>query len=121
SDAERQDYINLANSLVQVKIDAWTISDIDLISVGGFSPLTGFLDETDYNSVVDHMRLSNGTVWSIPVTLAVDEKTAKQIKPGQQVALVGEADHVLYAIIDVSDIYKPNKLNEASQVFKTKE
>ena len=65
-----------AETLNSISVDNWTLSDLDLIAVGAFSPLTGFLGEEDYRSVVDGMRLSNGLVWSIPVTLAVDEQTA---------------------------------------------
>jgi sulfate adenylyltransferase len=52
--------------------------------VGAFSPLTGFMGEADFNSVIDHMKLADGTIWPIPITLAVAEGTAKA---GDRVAL----------------------------------
>ena len=73
----RQLLLDKAAGLVKVPVNTWTISDIDLIAVGAFSPLIGFMQEADYNSVVDTMRLVNGTVWSIPITFAVDDETLK--------------------------------------------
>lgn len=116
---EKEELLALAPSLVQIPVNTWTISDIDLIAVGGFSPLTGFLEEKDYHSVVDTMRLSNGTVWSIPVTLAVDTQLAAKLEIGQQAALVGEKDGVIYAVIEVRSIYEADQKHEAVNVFKT--
>jgi sulfate adenylyltransferase len=115
----RQVLLDKAASLVQVPVNTWTISDIDLIAVGAFSPLTGFMQEADYNSVVDTMRLANGTVWSIPITLAVDEETLKSFSLGQQIALVGDTDEVIYAVMDVQSIYQIDQQKEAVQVFRT--
>ena len=67
-----------AEGLNTITINTWTISDLDLIGVGAFSPLTGFMNEADYHSVVESMRLANGTVWSIPITLAVEEAKAAE-------------------------------------------
>jgi sulfate adenylyltransferase len=115
----RQVLLDKAASLVKVPVNTWTISDIDLIAVGAFSPLTGFMQEADYNSVVDTMRLANGTVWSIPITLAVDEETLKSFSLGQQIALVGDTDEVIYAVMDVQSIYQIDQQKEAVQVFRT--
>ncbi|MDQ1910843.1 sulfate adenylyltransferase [Paenibacillus sp. GD4] len=117
--AQREQLLEQAKSLYQLKINAWTISDLDLIGVGAFSPLTGFLGEEDYRSVVERMRLANGTVWSIPITLAVEADVASKLQEGQQVALVGENDGVVYGIIDVQSIYQIDQKNEAVKVFKT--
>ena len=59
-----------------IPISRWTISDLDLIGVGAFSPLSGFMNQEDYKSVVASMRLADGTVWSIPITLAVQPELA---------------------------------------------
>jgi sulfate adenylyltransferase len=108
-----------ASTLQQLKVNTWTISDLDLIAVGAFSPLTGFMEKKDYQSVIDTMRLSNGTVWSIPITLAVEPSVASTIQEGQQIALVGENDGITYAIMDVTSIYEVDQKNEAVKVFKT--
>lgn len=115
---KREQLIKLSNDLPKISINTWTISDLDLIGVGAFSPLTGFLKEEDYHAVIDTMRLANGTVWSIPITLSIDEITAKKLSIGQQAALIGE-DEVLYGLINVESIYSVNQQYEASQVFKT--
>ncbi|CAH0120701.1 MULTISPECIES: sulfate adenylyltransferase [unclassified Paenibacillus] len=116
---ERERLLRAAESLRRVPIDRWTISDLDLIGVGAFSPLTGFMNEADYRSVVDRMRLADGTVWSIPITLAVDEQLAGALSAGEQVALVGEQDGVVYGIIQVESIYEADQVEEAVKVFKT--
>ncbi|NOU92913.1 sulfate adenylyltransferase [Paenibacillus sp. LMG 31456] len=116
---QRDGLLELAKGLFQLKINSWTISDLDLIGVGAFSPLTGFLAEQDYTSVVNNMRLADGTVWSIPITLPVEAEVADTLKLGEQVALVGEHDGVVYGILDVQSIYKVDQNNEAIKVFKT--
>lgn len=116
---EREQLLQLAGSLRQIRVNSWTISDLDLIGVGAFSPLKGFMNEEDYRSVVQSMRLSNGTVWSIPITLAVDDETGSKLTVGERAALVGEADGVVYGIIDIDSIYQVNQTEEAVLVFKT--
>ncbi|AFC33621.1 Sat [Paenibacillus mucilaginosus 3016] len=117
--AEREALLKQAEGFYQLKINAWTISDLDLIGVGAFSPLTGFLGQEDYVSVVENMRLANGTVWSIPITLSVEDQVAAELSQGQDVALVGEADGVIYGVIRVESIYQVDQKNEAVKVFKT--
>lgn len=116
---KRTSLLEHAATLYSIKIDAWAISDLDLISVGAFSPLTGFLGEQDYHSVVERMRLEDGTVWSIPITLAVEPQIAHDLAIGQEVALVGAQDGVIYGIIEVHSIYHVDQRKEALNVFKT--
>ena len=117
----REKLLKASRTMASIKINAWTVSDLDLIGVGAFSPLQGFLNEEDYLSVVNSMRLADGTVWSIPVTLAVDESTASKLSLGQQAALVGEEDNVVYGVITVDSIYRVDQQEEAVKVFKTKD
>lgn len=117
--AERERLLELAEGLFRLPINAWTISDLDLIGVGAFSPLTGFLGKEDYESVIERMRLADGTIWSIPITLAVEDNIAESILIGEQIALVGEQDGVIYGILDVESLYKADRRNEALKVFKT--
>ncbi|MFB0847024.1 sulfate adenylyltransferase [Paenibacillus oleatilyticus] len=116
---KRASLLEHAATLYSIKIDAWTISDLDLIGVGAFSPLTGFLGEQDYHTVVERMRLEDGTVWSIPITLAVEPQIAHDLAIGQEVALVGAQDGVIYGIIEVQSIYHVDQRKEALNVFKT--
>ncbi|MFF2484100.1 sulfate adenylyltransferase [Paenibacillus sp. NPDC058071] len=115
---ERERLLKEAAGLNAITINAWTVSDLDLIGVGAFSPLTGFLNEADYQSVVERMRLADGTVWSIPITLAVEAGLASSLKIGERAALVGE-DGVTYGLIDVESIYTVDQKKEAVHVFKT--
>jgi sulfate adenylyltransferase len=116
---ERDELLSEALSYVKIQVNNWTISDLDLIGLGAFSPLKGFMEEKDYYSVLDRMRLSDGTVWSIPITLAVEEEIAQKLTIGEKVALVGEQDEIIYAILEVKSNYKINRLQEAIKVFKT--
>lgn len=101
-----------------ITIDRWTLSDIDCLAIGAFSPLSGFMVEDDYLSVVETMRLANGAVWPLPVTLAVDEELHGDILPGERVLLRGE-DGVNYAILQVESCYRPDKNREAQLVYRT--
>ncbi|WP_232695774.1 sulfate adenylyltransferase [Brevibacillus daliensis] len=98
-------------------IDEWTLSDIDCIAIGAFSPLTGFLTEAEYNSVVDKMRLPDDTIWSVPITLAVTEEYS-DLEKGEKLLLRGQ-DGIDYAILTVADVYQPNKQKEALHVYRT--
>lgn len=115
---ERDKLLQTAKELKSLTINTWTISDLDLIGVGAFSPLTGFLNEEDYKSVVQRMRLADGTVWSIPITLAVEKTEAASLVVGDKVALKGE-DGVIYGLIAVESIYEVDQAEEARNVFKT--
>lgn len=116
---QREELLKRAALLKQIRVNSWTISDLDLIGVGAFSPLVGFLDEKSYTSVVETMRLTDGTVWSIPVTLSIDPEVAASISIGEQVALIGEEDDVIYAVLDATSIYTVDQQNEAIKIFKT--
>lgn len=117
---QRDRLLNEALEMAQITISNWSVSDLDLIAVGAFSPLIGFMEQDDYESVVQHMRLADGTVWSIPITLAVDEVTAARLNIGQTIRLVGE-DGTIYAIMKINSIYEANRDKEAIQVYLTDE
>lgn len=101
----------------EVQLDGFALSDLELIAIGAYSPLTGFLTEKDYVSVVETMKLSSGHVWSIPITLPVDEAQAAKLAIGDQVKLVQNG--TVYGVLSLEDIYRPNKLNEAVKVYRT--
>jgi sulfate adenylyltransferase len=105
-------------SLRRITVDRWTLSDIECLAIGAFSPLTGFLNERDYDAVVETMRLADGTVWSLPITLAVDETEYGDVQAGDRVLLCGE-DGMVYALLTVESRYKPDKKREALHVFRT--
>ncbi|MGI9264647.1 MAG: adenylyltransferase, partial [Gammaproteobacteria bacterium] len=84
------------------------ICDIELLLNGGFSPLEGFLGKSDYDSVVETMRLTDGTLWPIPVNLDVSEQFAESISEGDHIAL-RDQEGVLIATMAVEDIWTPDK------------
>jgi sulfate adenylyltransferase len=94
------------------------LCDIELLLNGAFSPLEGFLTEAEYEGVVKDMRLPNGVLWPMPITLDVSEEFAQQAKPGETIAL-RDAEGALIATLEVSDNWAPDKTQEAQSVFGT--
>ncbi|MFT9848724.1 sulfate adenylyltransferase [Aneurinibacillus sp. REN35] len=114
----RVDYFYDVNDVAKdIQLDAFALSDLELLAIGAYSPLIGFLGEEDYRSVVQTMRLSNGMVWSIPITLPITAYAASALTPGDTAKLVYEGD--VYGIIEVQELYTPNKEEEAEHVYGT--
>ena len=112
---EREALLAGAQQLPKIELDAWSLSDVEMIAIGGFSPLEGFLTKIDYESVVTNRRLKNGVVWTIPVTLAVSRAQAQGLT--DDVALTSSGNVV--AILHLEAAYTPDKPLEAKQVFGT--
>jgi len=106
-------------SLPRLRLSPRTIADLELLTVGGFSPLTGFMTRREYDSVLEHMRLPNGTVWSMPVTLAVSTEESAAIEEGCQVALTIEGEPL--AVLTVEEKYTYDKAREARLVYRTED
>jgi sulfate adenylyltransferase len=94
------------------------LCDLELLLNGAFSPLEGFLGRADYDGVVTGMRLAGGVLWPMPITLDVSEAFAATLKAGQRVAL-RDAEGVLVAVLEVGDVWNPDKPREAQAVFGT--
>ncbi|RIM60168.1 sulfate adenylyltransferase [Staphylococcus arlettae] len=117
---QREQLIEVAPQLASLTLNPWSLSDLELIAIGGFSPLTGFMGEKDYHSVVENLHLSNGLVWSIPITLPVTEAQADELTIGDKVALYGE-DNQLYGVLTLEEKFTYDKENEAQKVYGTTE
>jgi sulfate adenylyltransferase len=96
------------------------LCDIELLLNGAFSPLDGFLSRAAYDSVLATMRLPSGLVWPIPITLDVTREFATGLREGDRIAL-RDAEGVLIATMELSDLWEPDKTLEARQVFGTEE
>ncbi len=117
---EREELKRQAAELNQVTLGPRALSDLEMISTGVFSPLTGFMGREDYEGVVDNMHLASGFVWSLPITLSVTEDEAASINEGDEVALVDGDDRIV-ATMTVEDSYTYDKQHEAQQVYRTTE
>jgi sulfate adenylyltransferase len=116
--AERQEFIEKAESLPKVQLDERALSDLVMIAIGGFSPLNGFMEAADYETVVTDMRLQNGLPWAIPVTLSVSEEVADSIKEGSWVRLDSPSGEFV-GILELTQKYRYNKAHEAINVYRT--
>ena len=116
---ERDEALARAKSLTQIALGPVAVSDLELLSIGGFSPLTGFMGSADYQRVVKEARLANGLVWSLPVTLAVSKEEAAGIKEGQEIALADQG--TVLGLLTVREKFGYDKKQEAQQVYRTED
>lgn len=94
------------------------LCDLELLLNGGFSPLTGFLARADYDRVCADMRLADGKLWPIPITLDVSEELAETLGPGSNLAL-RDPEGVMQAALHVEEVWQPDREAEAAAVFGT--
>ncbi|AUX45543.1 uncharacterized protein SOCE26_070370 [Sorangium cellulosum] len=118
--AEKASLAERAKGLPAIELDERTESDVEMIAIGAFSPLRGFMNSKDYLRVVREMRLESGLPWSMPITLAVSEQAAEGIRVGSEAALRAR-DGRIVAVIEVNDKWRPSKELEAQEVFRTTE
>ena len=116
--ATRELFLEKVETLQSLTLSPWSLSDLELIAIGGFSPLTGFMGEADYLRVVEDMRLSNGTLWSIPITLDVSSEQAAAFEVGSDIALYGE-DGIVYGVLQLEEKFTYDKEKEAQLVYGT--
>ena len=108
----------IAPELPRLTLSYRELLDLDLIALGAFSPLTGFMTRDDYRSVVETMHLANGVVWSLPVTLAVEREASAGLREGSAVALDDTRGH-LRGILMLQERYPYDRLHEAREVYRT--
>jgi len=100
-------------------LSARQICDLELLLSGGFSPLRGFMSRADYEGVCHTMRLANGMLWPMPITLDVTEDFAKKLTPGSSKIALRDPEGVMLAVLDVEDVYQPDRKAEAESVFNS--
>ncbi|MDD1428225.1 sulfate adenylyltransferase [Dolichospermum sp. ST_sed9] len=118
SSAQREIFLSKADFLPRVELDERAVSDLEMIAIGGFSPLKGFMNQADYNRVVTEMRLANGIVWSIPITLSVTEAVATPLQTGGLVRL-DNSNGEFIGVLELTEKYTYDKQHEAINVYRT--
>jgi sulfate adenylyltransferase len=109
-----------AGGLPKVTLSAREACDLEMIAIGAFSPLTGFMGQKDFEGVCKNMRLANGTVWPIPVILSPADDVTAKINAGQRIALHDDKERLL-AVMNVTEKYLHDKQLEIPNVYKTEE
>jgi sulfate adenylyltransferase len=117
---QQQEFLSKADFLPRVQLDERAFSDLELIAIGGFSPLSGFMEQTDYLGVVKDMHLANGLPWSIPVTLSVSAEVAAPLKEGNLVRL-DDVTGRFVGVLELTQKYEYDKTLEAINVYRTDE
>ena len=107
-----------AGDLSSWDLTARQLCDLELLMNGGFNPLKGFLNEEDYNGVVKDMRLTDGSLWPMPINLDISDAFAETVEAGQDIAL-RDPEGVILAILSITDKWSPDKSAEANGVFGT--
>jgi len=98
-------------------LTARQLCDLELLLSGGFSPLRGFMTRADYEGVCHNMRLANGTLWPMPITLDVTEEFAKKLTPGNSKVALRDPEGVMLAVLHVEEVWQPDRKAEAKAVF----
>ncbi len=119
-EAERAALLEEAKSLPQVVVGSRQLADLEMLAIGAYSPLGGFMTRADYQGVVDEMHLANGLPWTVPITLATSSEQAASLKEGSHIALVNEQGE-LRAVMTIEEKFGYDKEHEASNVYRTTE
>jgi sulfate adenylyltransferase len=120
SPAQKQEFLAQAETMPRLQLSDRALCDLILIAIGGFSPLTGFMEQKDYDPVVTDMRLGNGLPWSVPITLPVSEEIAEPLKEGSWVRL-DDTEGKFVGVLELTQKYRYNKALEAVNVYRTED
>jgi sulfate adenylyltransferase len=100
-----------------IELSARELSDVEMLAMGGYSPLSGFMGQKDFESVVDRMRLANGLPWTIPITLSLPYELEDHVRSGDRIALSWQGRPL--AVLTVDDLFRRDVRQEAAQVYRT--
>ncbi len=117
---QKAEFLDKAEFLPRVQLDERATSDLVMIAIGGFSPISGFMEQDDYRQVVDNMRLASGIPWSIPITLSVSEEEAAPLKEGNLVRL-DDPNGKFVGVLQLTQKYSYDKKHEVINVYRTDE
>ncbi len=120
SPEKKAEFLAQADSLPRVQLDQRATSDLVMIAIGGFSPISGFMNQKDYQGVVDEMHMASGAAWSVPVTLSVSKEVAAPLKEGSLIRL-DDPDGNFVGILELTEKYTYDKKREAKNVYRTEE
>jgi sulfate adenylyltransferase len=118
--AERETLLEFAKGLKRLVLDPRELTDLELLAVGGFTPLRGFMTEEQCKTVVDDMHLPGGVPWTIPVVLSAEREFAASLSDGEEIALTDSAGEVR-ALLEVHDRFTVDRRDEARKVYRTDE
>lgn len=120
-EGERAQLLEHAKSLPQIPLTTREVSDVFMLGMGAYTPLTGFMGKDNWHGVCTDMKLDNGTFWPIPVTLSASQKTADAISNGDEVALCDGENGNILAVMSVEEKYEIDKDLESEKVYRTKD
>lgn len=117
--ARRAAIMPTLTGMPRLKLPERECCDIELLGIGAFSPLDGFMGESDFHSVCDNMRLAgSGLPWSVPITCSTDSAAAEKLKVGARLCLTDAKDRPL-ALLTIREKYKHDKAKECEKVYRT--
>ncbi len=120
-DPERADLLKeISLNLPDITLNDRQMCDLELLATGAFSPLEGFMTRSNYEAVLDRLRLQNDILWPIPICLDVKELQARNLEAGQSVAL-RDPEGYLLAVLHVEDMWPIDREKEASRVYGTRD
>jgi sulfate adenylyltransferase len=116
--SQKQEFLSKADFLPRVVLDERAASDLVMIAIGAFSPLTGFMGQADYDRTVSEMRLANGLPWSVPITLSVTEEVATPLSIDSLIRLDDSQGNFI-GVLELKEKYAYDKVHEATNVYRT--
>ncbi len=114
SEGEREEWLDKANQYPSHQLTDRSLHDLELLAVGGFSPLTTFMGEDDYNGVLADMRLANGTLFPIPITLTIQKEALPS--RGEWITLRDSRNYII-AVMRIEEVFRWDPIEEATQVL----
>lgn len=111
---------DMSLKLPDMTLNERQLCDLELLACGAFSPLNGFMVRSDYESVLDRMRLQNNILWPLPICLDVSESFVRNLKAGQSMAL-RDPEGFLLAVLHIADIWPLDRKKESDRIYATRD